>query len=121
MQTVRAFELREGLDAETFGGSATLPDGTSLDLAAALAEGDGVIVTGDENTIVALDSHTALKRAAVPEDQRGYDGMLKADLVAEVDRRNAADDDRPAIELPDNATKEQIISALVADDAEGNR
>lgn len=121
MQTVRAFELIDSLDAELFGGSVTMPDGTSFDVGAALSEGGGIIVTDDETLITILDGYTALKRAAVPEDQRGYDGLKKDELLDLVDERNA-DEARADVELPDNATKDQIIDALrVADEVEGNR
>jgi hypothetical protein len=49
-QDTRAFELREDIDAELFGGSVTLSTARHYDVAAALAEGDGKIVTDDERT-----------------------------------------------------------------------
>lgn len=121
MLTTRAFELIESIDAELFGGSVTLGDGTSYDVAAALAEGNGIIVTDDERLIDALDAYVPLKRAVVPEDQRGYDGMKKPDLVAEIEKRNA-DDTRENVDVDLDANKETLISALrIADEKEGAR
>jgi hypothetical protein len=118
MDSTRAFKLREGIDPETFGGSVTLPDGTSFFVHDALEENDGVIVTRDEALAVALDAYTALVSAAVPEDQRGYDALKVDELRAEVDRRNSDRDDDEKIEVAEPGNKPQLIAALNADDEE---
>lgn len=56
------YELRADLEIRTFGGSLALADGTLFDLAVALQDGDGQIVTDDERLITALDGHEALVR-----------------------------------------------------------
>lgn len=112
MTSTRAYALREEYDADTFGGSVTLGDGTAFDVAASLDLGGGVIVTDDEGLIVALDAYPALKRVAVPEGQGGYDSLKKDDLEKLASDRG--------VEIPDNATKAQIIDALQNADSEGD-
>lgn len=111
MQHTRAYALRDGIDADLFGGSVTNRDGTTFDVAAALAEGGGQIVTDDPSLIDALDTYEPLKHVTVPEEARGYDAMSKDELIG------VANDQ--GIELPERATKEQIKSTLVAADHEG--
>lgn len=109
MQTRRAFALRDSLDADTFGGSVSLPDGTTFRVDDALVEGKGLIVTDDPNLIAALDGYIALRAAAVPKELAGYDGMT-------VDELDALIATRENIALPDNPKKSDKIAALVADD-----
>lgn len=68
--STRAYELRDSVDPELFGGSVTSGDGTIFDVGAALEDGGGVIGTDDEALIVALDSYEPLKRVAVPESTK---------------------------------------------------
>jgi hypothetical protein len=66
-----AYALRAG-DKDTFAGAVLCvgPNGESLDTAAALNDGDGVIVVPDTDTwtITALDEHPQFKRVAVPDE-----------------------------------------------------
>lgn len=121
MHTTRAYALRDGIDAETFGGSVTLRDGSTLDVASALVNGGGVIVSDDEHVNDTLDGYAPLKRVPVPADRIGYDGMKKSELVDEIERRNA-DDTRENVDVDVTANKEVLISALrIADEKEGTR
>jgi hypothetical protein len=123
-QDTRAFELREDVDAELFGGSVTLADGTAFDVGAALEEGGGVIVTNDTHLIGALDLYPALKRAAVPpnatplEADVDWNTKTVADLEAEIERRNADRDDDEKIEVAPPGNKPELVAAIAADDNE---
>jgi hypothetical protein len=68
---MKAFELREQHkpDGEEpfVGGSFALRDGTTFDLAEALEQGGGVIVTDDEAVIEHLRNSEVFKHATLPE------------------------------------------------------
>jgi hypothetical protein len=133
MQT-RAYELREGVDPDLFGGSVTTPDGKSFDIGAALKEGNGVIVTNDDFLKAAFAAYEPLKSTTVPEnvdpialevstgdvetdqpsDRRAeYNATKKEDLVKDAEERG--------LTLPAGIIKEQIIDALLVNDQEGTR
>lgn len=123
----RAYELREGVDPELFGGSISTPDGMSWNVGDALKDGGGVIVTNDDFLKAALDAYEPLKRAVVPAtgepvtldqtfgDVEGasvdYSSMLKDDLVREATTRG--------IDLPAGVTKDGIVTLLENADEEG--
>lgn len=109
MQTRRAFALRDSIDADTFGGSVALPDGSTFRIDDALVEGGGIIVTDDVALISSLDGYIALKQVAVPKELAGYDGMNVEELDAIIATRDG-------ITLPDNPKKSDKIAALLADD-----
>lgn len=111
MQTRRAFALRDSIDADTFGGSVALPDGSTFRVDDALVEGGGIIVTDDVTLISALDGYIALRSVAVPKELAGYDGMNVEELDAEIAARG------DSITLPDSPKKADKIAALIADDA----
>ena len=108
MQHRRAFALRDSLDAETFGGSVAMPDGTTFRVDDALAETGGMIVTGDPALIGVLSEYNALKQVPVPEEHAGYDGMKVAELDALIAERG--------ISVPEGAVKADKVAALYADD-----
>lgn len=130
----RAYELREGVDPDLFGGSVATPDGISFDIGAALQDGSGVIVTNDDFLKTALDQYEPLKRTTVPDDvdplilgavtgavdtdqptdrRAEYNATKKEDLVKDAEHRG--------INLPAGVVKEQIIEALLANDQEGTQ
>lgn len=117
-QDTRAFELREDVDSELFGGSITLGDGTAWDVGAALEEQNGIIVADDLALIAALDAYPALKRTAVPAGALGWDSKTVSDLEAEIESRNAGRDDDDKIEVAPPGNKAELVAALVADDNE---
>lgn len=92
MHTHTAFALTADA-AETFqGGVARLPDGSALDLAEALEEGDGQIVvhSGQTAKIEFLRSVPVLKEIPAPEgieETIGYADRPYAELKAEAERR----------------------------------
>lgn len=122
----RAFELRDDVDPELFGGSVTLQSGIAWDVREALDDGDGVIVSADPALIHALDNYPALKRVGVPEgavvvETIPFEKQTVPDLQAEINRRNSerADvDDQIVVEPP--ANKPELVAALEADDAKIN-
>lgn len=69
-----AFQARE-LDGEPIsGGSVAIGDGETLDVAAALEEGNGTItVDADSAEAHALSTYPGVKRVAVPEDAQDDD------------------------------------------------
>ena len=66
-QDSRAYALKETIK-DFAGGSVTLPPtGRTLDVKARLNNGNGVIVTNDDNEIAALEAYPALKSVPVPK------------------------------------------------------
>lgn len=115
MKTLRAFTLRDDLEDEFDGGSVTLSDGTSIDLARRLAEGNGVIVTDSEREADALAGHPDLVRAPAPEVAQGLDALTIPQLREAIAKLNETREDADKVEVPSNATKPQIIAILEAD------
>jgi hypothetical protein len=109
MKHRRAFALRDSIDAETFGGSFAMPDGSTFRVDDALREQNGIIVTDDPPLIDALSAYIAVKEVPVPKDQTGYDGMTVEQLDAELSTREN-------VTLAADAKKSDKIAALYADD-----
>jgi hypothetical protein len=62
-ETKVTYQLASEFDAKTFGGSFALRDGSTYDVAKALKDGGGKIVTDDEHLITALDIYHGVQRA----------------------------------------------------------
>jgi hypothetical protein len=73
-----AFTARESGEPMT-GGTVATGDGETLDVAAALEEGNGTItVDADSPTALALDAFPGVKRTTVPDNERGSEAGAKS-------------------------------------------
>lgn len=135
MSTHAAFQVREAFrPAPDDDGNETNPDAVhgaviglppearAYDVAKELAKGDGVIVTADPHEQGALRSLTWLEEVDVPEDRQPApdtpEGLSGVALREHLDRMRKGDlaslaADRRVI-VPPNATKGQLVDALVS-------
>lgn len=75
------FVLASEYDSKTFGGSFALRDGSLYDVAAALKEGSGKIVTDDEHLITALDVYHGVERADAPKSAPAKSSKSESEIA----------------------------------------
>lgn len=115
------------------GATITLNDGTTLDVAQMLQEGDGVIVTDDPETAIALSWLDCLKQTAVPDthptllplQSRRMSDLLdmpearaldkrpasKAELVTRIQLAQAGEDPNQELVEEDDGTEKRWVPA----------
>lgn len=123
------YELRDDLDLRTFGGSLALADGSLFDLAVALSDGDGQIVTDNEQLITCLDSHEAVVReganvaptpATAAEIVAGAKDLTAEQAQAELDAENNRPSPRKTVLEALTARIEELAAAADTTDPESD-
>ena len=131
-----AYELRDGLDLDDFGGSVSV-GGKTVNVGERLKDGGGYIVTSDPFTQQALDGYPSLKRASVEDAGAATDveaeeakeaglslassvgnpleGVSKDELEAEAKARGLLDG-ITGTGSSGRVTKDDLFQALTLDD-----
>ena len=110
MANEAAYELKEQYIEGFAGGSCALPDGSTLDVAALLDEGNGFIVTSDPQKVQALDGFEALKRTQLGEAKQAIGQTDGLDKLKTVELEDLAEENE--VDLGDASTNAERIAVL---------